>query len=397
MRPLYLAVGMAALAAPCLTQRQTSSASLPRIAPPSAPQAQNLGLQLAHGVDGYIEVPAAAPLTPSSGITLEAWVTYDDATLQPGLAWPTIVRQNLAHGAESYFMRVDAGNTSVRSLRWKVVTSAGLPVSASWWFAPGQMLTPTHVAGTYDGTTARLFINGLEVGQGAGAGTLRSLGGALRIGKGDDATANHAEVWNGQIDEVRLWPFARSAAEIQATMQQEIGSVPGFVSTWNLNGDARDASGGLHGSVLGAAAFMANTLTLTPFPVSGATQYGTGTTTCASAPDATVTCLPRVGNTAFALAGTRAPSNGSGVLLLSGRALPSPLVFLGAGVWVDPTASLLMLGVPSTGLGTTRVPLPIPNNSFLTRARLAAQFVWADTCGPLGLSASGGLSFGFSP
>lgn len=371
-----------------------AAVSLALAAPCSA---QVTGLSFTTGVDAYLEVAPAAPLVPRSGITVEAWVTYQDATLPPGIAWPTIVRQNLTPASESFFLRVDAGSASATVLRFKVVTSTGLQLSARWTFSPGQMTAWTHVAGTYDGTTARLFVNGAEVGQAAGAGTIRDLGGTLRIGKGDDATPGHGEVWNGEIDEVRLWPFARTAAEIQASMQQELGSVPGRVCTWNLNGNALDTSLGLHGTLMGTPVFAPNNLNLAIFAPPGVQPYGTSTTTCTTAPDLTITCVPRVGNAAFGLAGTGGPTNGSGTLLLGARPLPVPIVFLGASVWVDPSAPMVLVPVAGSALGTAKVPLPVPSSSSLTRAPLVAQLLWADACGPVGLSATTGLGIGILP
>jgi len=378
-----------------LAMNRTLALALAALAVPA--HAQNQGLRLTTGVDGFVEVPASPRLVPDSGITLEAWVTYDDATLPPGIAWPTLVRENAAAAAESYFLRVDAGSTSATVLRFKVVTSGGLQLSARWTFTPGQLTTWTHVAGTYDGAVARLLINGVEVAQAAGAGTLRNQGGTLRIGKGDDATANAGEVWNGEIDEVRLWPFARTAAEIQAGMLQELAGVPGGVSTWNFNGNAADSSGTLHGVANGSAAFVANSLGLTAFSTSGSSSYGGPTTSCAVPPDVSITCLPRVGNAAFALAGIGAPLNGGGVLLLSARALSAPIVFLGAAIWVDPSAALVLIPCTASPLGSTRVPLPVPNNLALARSPLAAQFAWADACGPSGLAATAGLAVGILP
>jgi len=41
--------------------------------------AQNTGITLTATADGYVGVPYSAQVVPQSGITVEAWITYDDA------------------------------------------------------------------------------------------------------------------------------------------------------------------------------------------------------------------------------------------------------------------------------------------------------------------------------
>lgn len=203
--------------------------------------AQNVGLKLTNGIDAYLDAPYDPSIVPRSGITVEAWITYDESTLGTGYRWPTIVRQNPAAGSEVYMLRVDAGNVNNRNLKWAVLTANGR-YQIIWPFASGQFIPWTHLAATYDGTALRLFVNGVEVASTpANGGAIANTGNALRIGNGD-LSAPGAEEWNGEIDEVRLWPFARTAAEIQSTMNYELALVPGEVSTWNLNGTGADSS-----------------------------------------------------------------------------------------------------------------------------------------------------------
>lgn len=369
---------------PCLAPAFLAAASLVFTA---AVPAQSVGIKLVHGTNGFLEVANSPTLVPPSGITVEAWITYDDATLQTGWAWPTLVRQNQAPGQESYFLRVDAAQTSVRRLRWKVVTSTGLQVAAFWDFQPGQLLTWTHVAATYDGATARLYINGAEVSQGTGSGAIRDLGGTLRIGKGDDATGN-GEVWNGEIDEFRLWPFARTAAEILASRNQELAGFPGKVATWNLNGNPLDSSGGILATVQGTVTYQNNSLSLGGLTSPFVLAYGASSPGCKGNLDATLTALPQIGNAAFALASTRGPANGTGALLISAQRLATPLRALGVDLWVDPAAPFVTLGASTGVLGAGRVGIGIPASPGLQGVNFAAQFVWVDGCGSQGLTAS---------
>ncbi len=334
--------------------------------------AQNPLLVLQNGIDQHIDVPSAPTLTPASGITVEAWVTYDGSTLGSGFRWPTIVRQNVQPQLESFILRVGASNTQNTNLEWTVVTASGRSL-LGWSFTAGRLTTLTHIAATYDGTVQKIFIDGVEVASRPGNGQpIVNRGGLLRIGNGDTVNAG-AETWNGTIDELRIWPFARTAAQIQATMNLELSGMPGEVSTWNLNGDGSDSSGGNHGQPNVANLFAPSTLALTPTPLIGTANYGTATAGCSATPTIAINQAPRVGSASFAFTCVRGTATGGGVFALSTVALPTPINVAGASVWVSPAGALILPVVGGT-LGTIATPLPIPNAAALVGQVVNAQY-----------------------
>ncbi len=56
------------------------------LATPATPTlfAQGLALQLNAGIDGGIDVPADPLLVPPTGLTVEAWVAYNDRNIPTG-------------------------------------------------------------------------------------------------------------------------------------------------------------------------------------------------------------------------------------------------------------------------------------------------------------------------
>lgn len=359
--------------------------------------AQNTGITLSNQVDGYLEIPYSPAVVPQSGITFEAWITYDDATIPMTWRYPTIVRQSIFAQGEDYFLRVNANNTAARVLTWKVVTTSGSQFTVNWSFAAGQLLTWTHVAATWDGATAALYVNGVQVGSAVGNGQplrdyvdpVTNQHGVLRIGKGDDA-GTPMEVWNGNIDEVRLWPFARTAAEIQATMNLELASIPGLVSTWNMNGNVLDSSGGLHAASFGTVTFATNPLTLTAPVVPPAFPSGASTPGCLGPLQISLSSVATVGNGAFAAMCTRAPAAAPAFLLISFQALPAPIPVMGADLWISPAPAVLSLASVN-GLGAVRNPLPIPATAP-PGLGVALQFALFDPCGPQGVTASNAMT-----
>ncbi|HIE26012.1 TPA: LamG domain-containing protein [Candidatus Poribacteria bacterium] len=89
---------------------------------------------------------------------------------------------------------------------------ADLPPTGEW----------THVAVTNDGTTAKIFVNGTEVGAGTVAGKLNANDDPWRIAQDCD---RENYIFAGIIDEARLWNRALSEAEIGEFMGEGAGII----------------------------------------------------------------------------------------------------------------------------------------------------------------------------
>ena len=83
------------------------------------------------------------------------------------------------------------------------VTSGSTVLPTSTW---------THVAGTYDGTTAKLYFNGELVGSATTSGALTAIAADAKIGHNIVTGGN----FNGLIDEVEVFDRALTQQEIQA-------------------------------------------------------------------------------------------------------------------------------------------------------------------------------------
>lgn len=354
--------------------------SLALAAPASAQSAS-----FVNTVDGYVEAAYDASVVPRSGLTVEAWVTYDETTIGPSWRYPTIMRQNGNAGQESFFLRVESGDSQNTTIRFLVNTEDSGPQSASWSFGPGGLLNWTHLAGTYDGSSIKIYADGVEVATASATGMLKDNGGFLRIGKGSDV-ATPIEVWNGAIDEVRLWPFARTQAEILATKDVELWSVPGKVSTWNLDGNGNDSSGANPGTEFGSVTYGASApgLTLQFFP--GA-AFGTGTAGCFGPMSVTVGSMPHAGSTIFSMVAHTANPGAAALAYVGQNSLGVPLNLLGVDVFVDPIGAIGLFTAPVGPLGDARLNLAIPA-SIPPGFQATVQFFSFDPCAPAGLSAS---------
>ena len=94
-----------------------------------------------------------------------------------------------------------------------------------------------HVAATYDGTILRLFLNGspdgqLTVGQPPRSDSIQHFG----IGTAMTSTGVAAGFFNGAMDEVRVWNYARSAPQLVSGKGREIPSASGLLGALGTAG-----------------------------------------------------------------------------------------------------------------------------------------------------------------
>lgn len=200
-------------------------------------QASSLELD---GSPSRLEVSPDAALSPRDGVTVEAWVWSEPGNTSQA----TIVRQ-LAN--ETYNLRERFGR-----IEFVVRTeTTGLTIHAAPVGIPAQQWT--HVAGTFDGQTARIYRDGIEVFSQAKFGPLATAPSVIRLGSGN---GSGNEYWIGRIDEIRIWDRARTAQEIQATQFAQLVSRPNLIGSWNFNGGTyQDARNRFQTQVFGTPQF----------------------------------------------------------------------------------------------------------------------------------------------
>lgn len=176
------------------------------------------------GVDDYVNVGTGlnATLAPLKKITVETWVRPSSLT---GLG--CIVGNYSTPANEMQFLIRRESNTQYRfwlgtNGGYTSVNSVAVPTLNVW----------QHIAGTWDGTVASIYINGvLSATASITYTSLCTTSNSLRIG------ANGiGENFNGYIDEVRIWNRALCASEIVNNMNGEL-TLPqnGLLSYYKLN------------------------------------------------------------------------------------------------------------------------------------------------------------------
>jgi hypothetical protein len=160
------------------------------------------------GIDDWVTILDDTSLDLASEMTLEAWV-YPTVALSK---WRVVIHKEQTSGFVYYL----AANSHLNQ------PASGVSVDGWKELYGGTSLAPntwTHLAATYDGTTQKLYVNGVEVASRAQAGDIQVSDGPLRIG----GNSIWGEYFPGRIDEVRIYDRALTAGEIQTDMNTPVG------------------------------------------------------------------------------------------------------------------------------------------------------------------------------
>ena len=190
----------------------------PSGAPLNDPLAGNQAF-LANGNNRYIVVDDSDDLKPEQ-LTLQAWVYKD-----PSLAnWGGVLMKSSTHNWNDGYGLTNFTDGRIHFfVNQYNVNEVSAELTDDAW---------THVAGTFDGTTLKLYLNGVLTASKDFSATINHSSNELRIGSGSGA--NYP--WRGLIDEAQIWNVARSAEDIAATYQNSLqGNEAGLVGYWRMD------------------------------------------------------------------------------------------------------------------------------------------------------------------
>ncbi|MBE0540484.1 MAG: hypothetical protein IH623_03775 [Verrucomicrobia bacterium] len=190
-------------------------------ATPSAVGRFGTGLLL-DGINDRADAPDSASLNITGGaISAAAWVKLESQG-----TWQQIIAKVKETGAftSPYFawhLFGSHASTTQWTPRFQLVNANGISVDAgsSVNVNYGEWV---HVAGVYDGSAVRIYVNGVDQGSAAQTGNILSYNQPLYIG----AHGLPGEFAKGVIDEVRVYSQALSAAQVQALYQQNEAPTP---------------------------------------------------------------------------------------------------------------------------------------------------------------------------
>ena len=179
-----------------------------------------------NGADSYIVSTAQPEGLPSvyGPQTISAWINVPSTMSTMaigGLVNATVPSQNL--------LMISSGS---------LTTSGGVGVSAPYSYTGGWHM----VTYTFDGSTATLYVDGVE--QGSASGSPASSAPASNILLG---TTGSSDWFSGEISNVQVYGASLSANSVMELYQEGMGGPPAdlgdLAAWWPLNGNAEDYSG----------------------------------------------------------------------------------------------------------------------------------------------------------
>ncbi|MFH1392582.1 MAG: LamG domain-containing protein, partial [bacterium] len=181
-------------------------------------------LDFESGSSDYVNASTGSSLNITGNITLEAWIKPESTVVADIIAkWGTNDSYFLRRTSDKIQMGLDSDGVegSIGS-----ATSNNTAPNGSW----------THVVGTWDGSTIRVYLNGVEDGSTVYTAGIHSNSSPTWIGQNPHPWGP----FDGLIDEVKIYPFVLTPAEIKQEYNQGktmvLGSPRNSSSVWDDGG-----------------------------------------------------------------------------------------------------------------------------------------------------------------
>ena len=183
-----------------------------------------------------IEIMNSPELNPKQ-FSISFWI--QSTTIEPYGHIVSHSNRNQTAGWQFDVFRSGGGQpgSEVATLRFGVFNTNGT------FFSPTQIQVPTEkftlITGTFDGSTVRLYMDGMLVGQTEFIGEYNPDPGLpLRIGSA--AYCSSCNRWSGIIDELRIYNRILGDEEIKQQLSGVAGATMGLIGYWRFDGDTKD-------------------------------------------------------------------------------------------------------------------------------------------------------------
>jgi hypothetical protein len=152
---------------------------------------------------GSVIVENRPALSVTSGMTIECWVKTDT----PGQVNNWIANRVFSGGTSTgYRLGVLDGNPcfEIPVTDFSHHLKANIPLATGRW---------VHLAGTFDGTTMRIYVDGKECGSMERPGPIKANDFHLCLGNFE---LKHPSYFRGLVDEIKLYSRALTAEEVRS-------------------------------------------------------------------------------------------------------------------------------------------------------------------------------------
>ncbi len=212
--------------------------------PPSYATVDTHSLTLDRSLAQYLSVDdpsGTSALNVTHSITVEAWFKIDpNAPFDSG----TIVSKgySTSDGPGQYLLQVKNGVLFAQMNDTSRTANVPWTPDVGVWHHVAWVMDSTHPGAGNNGST--FYLDGVFMGQDNGVDDLNVTDNPFFIGKTLTGYPTEVKYFNGNLDEVRVWDYARSQSQILSTMNTELtGTEPGLVGYWKFNNNALDSAG----------------------------------------------------------------------------------------------------------------------------------------------------------
>ena len=186
-----------------------------------APVAGQAGALAFDGTDDYVEAANTAALEFAQG-TVELWARPNDYTY----AGTLIALRGT--GGTRFSLHLNPGADQIGFWNNIAFNTVSAPIEAGTWY---------HIAFVFGASSTEVFVDGASVGTMPTTINTGVTGQPLVLGA--PVVGSTAELFNGSLDEVRLWNTTRSQQQIQDNRAcQLIGTETGLVAYYDANNTA---------------------------------------------------------------------------------------------------------------------------------------------------------------
>lgn len=220
-------------------------------------------------------VPSVFANPTTSDFTIEAWVNPRGSVF---------ARIFFAQSSTSNF--VSLGTNTGNTIYFYVIKNGTTVSVATTSSIPQNQWTHVAARWTSASSSAQVFFNGVLQSGGSGGSSSTGTSGLVTIG----ARTGGSQNFNGQIDELRVWDYARTTCDIQANMNNTIPSAQtNLIMSYDFN---QGIAAGANATVTSLPDLSGSAYTgaLTNFALTGSTSnwVASGATVTATGPSTAV-------------------------------------------------------------------------------------------------------------
>jgi len=220
-----------------------------------------------NGISNYVEIDDASSLSLNSSITISAWINHTTSNSEKSI----VTKDRFGSGADRTFgLEANGGNVAgrVRFFLSPNAAGSGLVILDSTITYPSN--TWSHVVGSWDGSIMRIYVNGVQnPGTASFTGPLHDSAQPVRLGAISSSGTNTL-FFDGQMDEVQIYPRALTAQQISVLYQDGLNNVAGpslihpsehnLGEEWGLEVFEVDSGGNIAFALSGGTQVIHNTI-----------------------------------------------------------------------------------------------------------------------------------------